>query len=187
MATDKTTGRDFRSVHNRRRRRRRPPGVALLTLGLALSLLAGCAPPAGPLEVGAEITPFTLDQLAGGEFSSRDLRGDGPVVINFWATWCGPCIHEIPALREVNRHGAARVVSINLDRGGPAVIQPFVDEHDIDYPVLLGDLDVFTTYGGSTIPYTLILDDEMRLVQSFRALVSQHTLERAIAKARAAD
>ncbi|MEO1086996.1 MAG: TlpA disulfide reductase family protein [Acidobacteriota bacterium] len=156
-------------------------GAALVVFALTTS----CAPPGGPLEKGAEIAPFQLEQLRGGELESRDLRGDEPVVVNFWATWCGPCIREIPALSQIHRQRAARVISINLDREGPSIVQPFVDQHNIDYPVLLGDLEVFTRYGGSAIPYTLVLDGDLRLVQSFRGLISHHTLERAIAKARA--
>ncbi|MEM8993342.1 MAG: TlpA disulfide reductase family protein, partial [Acidobacteriota bacterium] len=168
----------------RTRPTRRPAAAAGVAL-VVLAAVASCTPPAGPLENGVEIAPFQLEQLRGGELGSQDLRGGEPVVINFWATWCVPCVREIPALSQIHRQRAARVVSINLDREGPPVVQPFVDEHHIDYPVLLGDLDVIARYGGSAIPYTLVLDGDLKLVQSFRGLVSHHSLERAIAKARA--
>lgn len=160
----------------------RSPG-ALLASALVLTL--ACVPASGPLEIGHEIPAFELEELGGGTLESRDLRGDEPVVINFWATWCVPCVREIPALQQMHREGAARIVSIALDREGEAVVRPFAEQHQIDYPVLLGDLELFSRYGGSAIPYTLVLDGDLRLVQSFRGLITHHTLERAVAKARA--
>lgn len=134
--------------------------------------------------VGQPIPPFDLELLEGGRLSSEELRGQGPVVVNFWATWCGPCVREIPSLQKLHRQQGARVVSINLDREGAQVVRPFVAEHGIDYPVMLGDTGLFERYGGSAIPYTLVLDEEMRLSKKFRGLISFRTLERQIAKAR---
>ena len=150
----------------------------------AALLIVACAPVSGPLEIGREIPTFQLDQLDGGVMKSSELRGDEPVVINFWATWCGPCVREIPALQQMHREGAARIVSIALDREGEAVVRPFAEQYQIDYPVLLGDLQLFTRYGGSAIPYTLVLDGNLRVVKIFRGLVTHHSLERAVAKAR---
>ena len=160
--------------------------LALLLLALA-SAGIGCMPPAdsGPLEVGEEIPPFELPALGGGSLASQGLRGAQPVVVNFWATWCRPCVKEIPVLKAVHRSGAARVVSIALERQGSDRLAPFVAEQGIEYPVLEGDVAFSRRYGVVAIPYTLVLDGELRLVKVFKGLVSERTLERAIAEARA--
>ena len=64
-------------------------------------------------------------------FAVADL-GDGPVLVNFWATWCAPCIAELPALGRAAaalRHDGVTVLLVSIDRGGAAKALPFLDKH----------------------------------------------------------
>lgn len=159
----------------------------LSTILLALSLLcvAGCggvAPRHDDIKVGLPIPEFRLTSLDGSVVESADLKGQ-PVVLNFWATWCGPCVREIPTLQELHRTDSVRVISIALDDGGAAIVRPFVERHGIDYPVLLGNQQIFQRFNGYAIPYTFVLDSSSRIVKVHRGLVSSRRLERDLRQA----
>ncbi len=158
-----------------------------LTVCLLAAAVLGCPGPRYPdVRVGLEIPEFTLPSLDGGEVSSHGLRGT-PVVLNFWATWCGPCRQEIPVLRAVERGAGARVVSIALDDEGESLVRPFAARHGIDYEVLLGDMALLRRFNGYAIPYTLVLDSSLRIVRMHRGLISLRTLERDLRRAREAS
>lgn len=158
--------------------------VKIAALLLALPLLQGCGQKnrGGKVEVGLELPPFELPNLAGKDFDSEELRGKKPVVLNFWATWCGPCRLEMPALQELHKSGGARVVSIAVDDAGAEVVKPFVTKEGIPYEVLIGDSGTLHDFGAFSIPYTLVLDGELKVRSIHRAVVSQRQLERELAE-----
>lgn len=166
----------------------RPAPAVLVLLGLGLCLgLWGCVPGSqsdSDVSVGAPLPPFALPTLDGGSLASADLAGDVPVLINFWATWCGPCVKEIPILRDLHASGDVRVVSINVDAGGEADVRDFVRRHGIEYDVLRGDVGMVGEYGSYSIPYTLVLDGELNVRALHRTAVSASTLERDVRAAR---
>lgn len=130
---------------------------------------------------GAPLPRFELADLAGGTLDSEDLRGD-VTVINFWATWCGPCRREIPALREIGR--STRVVAITLDdASNQAAVRDFIERERIAYRVLQGDNRLAGQLGIRSIPYTVVVDSELKVVATYRGVVSESRLQKAIDKA----
>jgi thiol-disulfide isomerase/thioredoxin len=80
---------------------------------------------------------FSLDTLAGEQQSISSWPGK-PLLINFWATWCGPCLREIPMLKEFQTSQAdVQVVGIAVDRRDPVVT--FAGQMQFNYPILIGD------------------------------------------------
>ena len=156
---------------------------AALVVALLVPGFTGCGgkKEGGEVEVGLELPAFELQTLAGKSFDSEELRGNKPVVLNFWATWCGPCRLEMPTLQELHKNGGARVVSIAVDDAGAEVVKPFVLKEGIPYEVLLGDSGTLQRFGAFSIPYTLVLDGDLKVRSIHRALVSQRQLERDLA------
>ena len=109
-----------------------------------------------------EAPDFTLKNLAGEEVKLSDYKGK-IVFINFWATWCGPCRHEVPAFVELQTEYAEDLVilGISLDQGDLSVVPKFAKEYNMNYEVLYGTAQVVATYGGiASIPTTFVVDRE---------------------------
>jgi len=122
---------------------------------------------AGRLEgmVGQTRPDFTLGDSNGVAFSAADF--DGKVtLINFWATWCTPCVEEMPMLSRLHQNYASRgvqVVGIALD--DPQKAGDFAAQLDIHYPVLVGTTDAILVgrqFGNRAgmLPYSVLLDSE---------------------------
>jgi peroxiredoxin len=140
---------------------------SLVFLGAALGLLcAGCADPAPESadapSAAAPALDFTLPTLDGGTFTLSDHRGD-VVILNFWATWCLPCLAEIPELvrlQEELRDQGVQVVGVSQDEGGLETIRAFAEDVEVNYPLLPDPgLDVSASFGGvPVLPTTFVLD-----------------------------
>jgi len=112
---------------------------------------------------------FTLKNAAGKRISLSDFKGK-VVLLNFWATWCGPCKVEIPWFIEFERQYQAQgftVLGVSMDEDGWKVISPYVAEHQVNYPVVLGDEEVSRNYGGiDALPTTFVIarDGKVRAI-----------------------
>lgn len=148
----------------------RPLSLALL----AALLLPACTPdtsepPAEPPPSDAPATPspapdFTLTDLDGSAFTLSEHRGE-VVVLNFWATWCLPCLAEMPELEAIQQEFGERgvqVAGISQDTGGADELRPFAAELDVTYPLLPDPaFAVSARYGGiAALPTTIFVDRE---------------------------
>jgi peroxiredoxin len=129
------------------------------------------APP-GPVESpgGKSAPSFTLQDLNGKTVSLSDFKGK-VVVLDFWATWCPPCVKEIPhfiALYEQYKDQGFAMVGISVDREGIGVVSSFAQKHQINYPILMADGQVANAYGGITgIPTTFVIDSAGNIRQKY--------------------
>lgn len=92
-----------------------------------------------------------------------DFRGR-VVLLNFWATWCGPCVIEMPdldALAKKYRRAGLEVVAVSLDEKGPETIRPFYRKHSLNHLAIYHDgQEAARTFGVRTMPTTYLIDRE---------------------------
>jgi len=146
---------------------------------LTVLLFSGCGnsdPDPANVVVGSQAPSFALTSLDGTTVNNSTLKGS-PVVLNFWATWCQPCMTEIPELKELAAGSKAKVIGIALDQEGLKTIRPFVATNKINYTVVLGDEEVFQRFNGVGIPYTLLLDSSQRIVKIYRGPTTRKAIE----------
>ena len=104
---------------------------------------------------------FALQDLNGKMINLSDFKGK-VVILDFWATWCPPCVIEIPhfiELYEQYKDQGFAMVGISLDSQGVGVVESFARKYRINYPILMTDGQVDKAYGGITaIPTTFVID-----------------------------
>ena len=126
-------------------------------LGPQLGALTGVGPDLG------RAPEYVFTALDGTPVSSAELEGN-VVVLNFWATWCGPCKLEMPSLQSLHEDKAADgvvVLGLSTDAGGEESIRAFLDERDITYPIGRATASHRAAFGGiHGIPTTFIIDTE---------------------------
>jgi cytochrome c biogenesis protein CcmG/thiol:disulfide interchange protein DsbE len=158
--------------------------AAAALLGLTL---AGCSSP--PAARTARVKPaaerklapnFSLQDPNGRSVHLDDYRGK-VVLLNFWATWCGPCKVEIPWFVDFERRHKDQgfaVVGISMDEDGWQAVKPFISQMGINYRVLLGSDTIAQLYGGvDSLPTTFLIDREGRIAAVHLGLVSKSVYE----------
>jgi thiol-disulfide isomerase/thioredoxin len=123
---------------------------------------------AGSLDPKGQPAPdFTLDSLDGKAVTLSSLHGQA-VLLNFWATWCGPCKVEMPWFVELQKEygpQGLQIVGVAMDDASKEEIGKFVKEMGVNYPILIGQESVGQQYGGvNVLPTTFFLDRDGKIV-----------------------
>ena len=120
---------------------------------------------------------FTLKDENGATVKLADYRGK-VVLLNFWATWCGPCGVEIPWFIEFEQRYKSQgfaVLGISMDEDGWAAVKPFVAERKINYRVLLGNDSLAQFYGGlDSLPTSFMIDKDGKVASTHIGLISKN-------------
>ena len=125
-----------------------------------------------------------LPELDGGEWRLADHRGE-VVLVNYWATWCGPCREELPGLIDVDKEWAPKglaVVGLSMDTGSDAraTVQQFVTRRGVPFPIAFPD-PALPGSGRMTIPTTVLLDRQGRVVKTYVGAVERKDFAKDVA------
>ena len=157
-------------------------GALAVCMGVATAFLAlGCGTSAKSAQTGNVIRfvrnpdaapEFQLEALDGKPLSLASARGK-VVLLNFWATWCGPCRAEIPdliALQQKYKDGL-QIIGLTVDEDDANIIKQVVAQTGINYPVAMSPPEIRMKYGGiAALPTSFVLDTEGRVVQKHEGL-----------------
>lgn len=124
--------------------------------------LAACGTPAG----SRQAPEFVLLDLTGRTVSLSSFRGK-PVLVNFWATWCGTCRVEMPDLEALFRRSGGRfsVIGLSMDENAETAVPPFVKEHQLTFPMLIADRKASAAYAVRGLPAAFLIDGEGRIAR----------------------
>jgi len=160
--------------------------AASLALALLLALLAGCGNGCGTVSTrgssdqeGTAAPGFELASVDGSVISFDEVRGNQATLIDFWATWCAPCIREMPQLQAIYnkyRHKGFAVVGIACDSDEEKVPE-VVKERGVSYVNLIGNEEVTAAYKVQGYPTLFLLDAEGRIVERFDGAISAARLD----------
>jgi len=160
--------------------------AGMLYFGFHMARRSGVDHAPSFLGYGTPAPNFTLQTLDGKNLSLSDLRGKA-VLVNFWATWCGPCKIETPWLVEMqNQYGSAglQVVGVAMDDSGKDEIEKFAKDMGVNYPVLMGKEAVGDAYGGiPALPESFFVGRDGKIVDRIIGLKGRDEIEDAVKKA----
>ena len=129
------------------------------------------------------VPDVALTTLDGQRLSTADLRGQ-VVLVNFWATWCGPCRVEMPGFQDVydsRRERGFTIVGVSQDVGTPDLVRHFIRERDITYPIVAGTPDLERAFGGiSLLPTSFLVGRDGRIRHVVRGVFLEPTLAAAV-------
>ncbi len=126
------------------------------------------APVADAASGKSEAAPtVSLNLLSGGSLGLESLRGK-VVLVDFWATWCVPCLSEIPMFNQLKKDYQSRgvdVIAISTDEEGAVKVKPFLKAHPMDYTQVIGDKSTAGAFNvdDSSLPVTLLIDKHGRI------------------------
>jgi thiol-disulfide isomerase/thioredoxin len=163
------------------------PAIAAL---IALSALFGLIvmprlAPAGGRLLNKVAPDFTLPVVSGGEDGARvrlsDMH-DKLVVLDFWATWCGPCAMQAPILDRIARKYQDDVVVLGINVGeSPALAKSYAEKKGLSYPILADvEGEAQAAYGATTLPTIVMIDRGGNIISFTQGVVRQAALERVI-------
>ena len=124
----------------------------------------------GPPEVGDRAPDFVAVQLDGQELDSATLLGR-PTLLDFWGVWCPPCIEAFPDLRRLHDDFSPeglQVVGLAVLSGTAEEVSAFLEEHDVQHPNVLIEIDVARAFGVVQYPAYVLLDHDGRVAARYR-------------------
>jgi peroxiredoxin len=120
------------------------------------------------LDVGSRAPDFTFPGLDGKLVSLSDHRGK-VVLVNIWATWCPPCVDEMPSMQKLYQKLGGKdfeILAVSIDAGGSEVVNSFMQRYKLTFPALVdAEGSIKESYGANGVPESFIIDQQGLLVK----------------------
>ena len=137
---------------------------------------------ATPALATTKMPEFLLPNVLDGKTISSNSFSGKALFLTFFATWCPPCIEEIPNLIQLqDKYGKDEfsVIGLSVDQGGPAVVKKLVVKKSINYPVVMADAQTMQDFGGVYgIPVSFLVNKKGNVVKRYTGYVSLSVLEK---------
>jgi thiol-disulfide isomerase/thioredoxin len=150
--------------------------IVLISL---VSFVSYCKKP----EQASDLPQVQLKDLNGGTVDLSEFKGK-PMIVNFWATWCGPCRFEIPMLNELHRKYSPKglvIVGISTDEEGAAIVKPFMKDLPIEYTSYIKGSDTEEKFGGIwALPTTYFFDKDGKQIDKILGVQPREYFEQKI-------
>ena len=127
---------------------------------------------AGSVQAATPMPSFNLpDARSGKSVASKEFKGKA-LLVTFFATWCSPCLKEVPNLiklqKEFGKDGFS-VLALSVDQGGRGVVQKLINKYSINYPVLMASAETGRAFGGvRSIPASFLINKSGHVVKRYR-------------------
>lgn len=152
-----------------------PSAVILTLILIGLSVLKRSIPehthsgdPVADLIDGSQLPDFELKTVSGESKKLSEIQAK-VILINFWASWCGPCLKEMPSINQLRKkfHAAGfEVVGINVDENPKEVLEPFIKKLGIEFTSYVDpDGEVADRFNVQGIPFTVVIDSNRKVLQ----------------------
>jgi thiol-disulfide isomerase/thioredoxin len=152
--------------------------AAIIILILLVLMFVG--EPAPPLPAGSQAPEAKVTSYDQREWVLSDYYGR-PILVNFWASWCGPCRYEIPHLVGINREYAGRLQVVGLAIDSPAkAVAKMVNDFGINYPIAQVDDATVEKWRAFAVPATYLLNESGQIVWSSKGAVTRSKLQEVV-------
>ncbi len=133
-------------------------------------------------QAATQMPPFSLESVRDGRIVKSDVFNGKVLLLTFFATWCPPCVEEVPILVKLQKEHAAAgfsVVGLSVDQTSPASVAKFMKKQHINYPVLMAKSRTTQDFGGVYgIPVAFLVNKSGNVVKKYTGYVQHEILER---------
>jgi thiol-disulfide isomerase/thioredoxin len=135
-------------------------------------------------QAATQMPSFALESVRDGKIVQSDVFDGKVLLLTFFATWCPPCVEEVPVLVELQNKlvdAGFSVVGLSVDQQGPSVVATFVEKRAINYPVLMAESKTTMDFGGVYgIPVAFLVNKSGNVVKKYTGYVQHEILEKDI-------
>lgn len=160
--------------------------MSKLRSAIQIAMVCACVLVTTSLFAATKMPSFSLPDVVSGETVNSSSFEGKSLLVTFFATWCPPCIQEVPTLIELQKsykNMGFSVIGLSVDQGGSKVVKKLVLKKSINYPVMMTDDRTMQNFGGVYgIPVSFLVNKKGNVVKKYTGYIAKSVLEKDIKK-----